>query len=146
PLALEALWAIYVSGGFDEALALKTLHHPNEGVRTWAVRLLCDPKKVSPEIAEALSAMARNDSSPTVHSQLACSAKRLPAPDCLAIVRELLRRDEDVSDPHIPLLVWWAIEDKAISHREQVLALLEDPASWRAPIIRGIIERIGRRY
>jgi putative heme-binding domain-containing protein len=71
----------------------------------------------------------------------------LPGPDCLAIVRELLRRDGDVNDPHIPLLLWWAIEDKTITHREQVTALLRDAASWQLPIMRStIIERIGRRY
>jgi putative membrane-bound dehydrogenase-like protein len=146
-LALEALWALYVSGGFDDAFALKSLHHDNEDVRTWTVRLLCDPKKVAPAIATALASLARTDPSPTVRSQLACAAKRLPASDCLAIVRESLRRDEDVKDPHIPLLLWWAIENKAISHREQVLALLQEPDSWRVPIIRGtILERIGRRY
>src|SRR5207302_6464341 len=118
-LALEALWALYVSAGFDDAFALKTLYHVNEDVRTWTVRLLCDPKKVTAEMATALVALARTDSSSTVRSQLACSAKRLPGPDCLVIVRELLRRDEDANDPHIPLLLWWAIEDKAISHREQ---------------------------
>lgn len=146
-IALEALWALYVSGGFEDTFALKTLHHANEDVRTWTVRLLCDLKKVTPTIATALAGLASTDPSPTVRSQLACSAKRLPGPECLAIVQELLRRDEDANDPHIPLLLWWAIEDKAISHREQVLALLQDAASWRVPIIRGtILERIGRRY
>jgi putative membrane-bound dehydrogenase-like protein len=146
-LALEALWALYVSGGFDDAFALKSLHHENEDVRTWTVRLLCDPKRVSTEIAAALTALARTDTSPTVRSQLACSAKRLRAHDCLAIVRELLRRDEDVADPHIPLLLWWAIESKAVSDRDQVLALFSDPANWRLPLVRNtILERIGRRY
>src|SRR5262249_42590976 len=128
-LALEALWAIYVSDGFDDSLAFTTLRHANDDVRAWTVRLLCDPKKVSPRILTALVALACSDPSPTVRSQLACSAKRLPGAECLAIVRQLLWRKEDVSDPHIPLLLWWAIEDKAISHREQILALLHDPAA-----------------
>ena len=146
-LALEALWAIYVSGGFDDALALEMLHHANEDVRTWTVRLSCDPKKVTPELTTALVGLARTDPSPTVRSQLACSAKRLPGHESLAIVHELLRRDEDVGDPHIPLLCWWAIEDKAITHRDQVLAQLQDAASWHVPMIRStIVERIGRRY
>jgi putative membrane-bound dehydrogenase-like protein len=146
-LALEGIWALYVSGGLDDPFALKTLHHANEDVRTWTVRLLCDPKKVSRSVATALVELARTDTSPTVRSQLACSAKRLPGSDCLAIVRELLRRDEDVKDPHIPLLLWWAIEDKAISHRDLVVSLLNDAASWRLPIVHSnIIERIGRRY
>jgi putative membrane-bound dehydrogenase-like protein len=145
--ALEAFWALYVSGGPDDGFALKSMHHADEDVRTWTVRLLCDPKKVSRPIASELVKLARTDRSPTVRSQLACSSKRLPGPDCLAIVQELLKRDEDVNDPHIPLLLWWAIEDKAISYRYQVVSLLKDADSWRMPIVRStIIERIGRRY
>src|SRR5262249_40622786 len=125
----------------------KSLNHANEDVRTWTVRLLGDAKKVTPEIAAALVALARTDPSPTVRSQLACSAKRLPCDQCLAIVRELLKRNDDVNDPHIPLLLWWAIESKAISHRDQVVALLQNAESWRMPIIRTtILERIGRRF
>lgn len=146
-LALEALWALYVSGGFDDAVATTLLDHPNEHVRSWTVRLLGDAKKVSPAIASRLVQAAREDASCTVRSQLACSVKRLPGKDALPIVRELLRRAEDVNDPYIPLLLWWAVEDKAVSDRDQVLALLDGPDAWRTPLIRGfIVERLGRRY
>jgi putative heme-binding domain-containing protein len=65
----------------------------------------------------------------------------------LPIVRELLRRDEDVADPHIPLLLWWAVEEKSISDRDQVLSLLGSPQAWRLPLVhRFLIERLGRRY
>jgi putative membrane-bound dehydrogenase-like protein len=146
-LVLESLWALYVSGGFDEDLAETLLGHPNEDVRTWTIRFLGDAKKVSPAMRDRLIQVARSDASPTVRSQLACSCKRLPGPDCLPIVRELLRRDEDVNDPHIPLLLWWAIEDKAISDRSLVLNLLDSPEAWRVPLIRQtIVERLARRY
>ena len=50
---LDIEWA--PSGAsFDDSVALRTLHHANEDVRTWTVRLLCDPKKVTWEIATAL--------------------------------------------------------------------------------------------
>jgi putative membrane-bound dehydrogenase-like protein len=147
PPALESLWALYVSAGLDDAFALKLFDHPNEDVRAWTVRLLCDPKKVSPTVASRLVELAKGETSPTVRSQLACSAKRLPGRDCVPIVRELLRHKEDVSDPHIPLLIWWAVEDKAIHDRELVLGLLDAPESWRLPLVRQyIVERLGRRY
>ncbi len=146
-LALEALWALHVSGGFDEDFAAKLLDHPNEDVRTWAIRLIADGKKVSPGFRDRLVALARTEKSATVRCQLACSAKRLPGPDCLAIVRELLRRDEDADDPFIPMLLWWAVEDKAITDRDAVVGLLDSPAAWRAPIVsRFIVERLARRY
>jgi putative membrane-bound dehydrogenase-like protein len=146
-LALEALWAVYVSGGFDDALAEQLLVHPNEDVRAWTVRLLGDARKVAPALRQRLVSLARNEPSPVVRCQLACSAKRLPGPDCLPIVRELLRHSEDVNDSFIPLLEWWAIEDKAISDREMVLSLLEDREAWQLPLVqRFLLERLARRY
>ena len=146
-LALESLWALYVSGGFDEDFADRLLDHPDEDVRAWAIRLVGDGKKVSPGFRDRLVALARADKSAAVRCQLACSCKRLPGPDCLPIVRELLRREEDAADPFLPLLLWWAIEDKAISDRDIVLGLLDSPAAWRTPIVHQfIVERLARRY
>jgi putative membrane-bound dehydrogenase-like protein len=146
-LALEALWALYVSGGFDDAIAQRLFAHPNEDVRTWTVRLLGDASQVSPAVRDRLVALARTETSPVVRGQLACSSKRLPGPDCLAIVGELLRHDEDMSDPQIPLLLWWAVEDKTVSDREGVLGLLDSAEAWHRPLVhRLLIERLGRRY
>ena len=146
-VALEALWGLYVSGGFDEGFAAETLDHSNEDVRTWTIRFLGDAKKVSPAVRERLIQVAQRDSSATVRSQLACSCKRLPAIDAMPIVRALLERSDDVKDPHIPLLLWWAVESKAISDRELVLGLLGAPEVWRLPMVRQhLLERIGRRY
>jgi putative membrane-bound dehydrogenase-like protein len=146
-LGLEALWALYVSGGFNEAFAEQTLSHPNEDVRTWTIRLLGDARKVSPALREHLVKVARTDTSSTVRSQLACTCKRLPGKDGLPIVRELLRRNEDVNDSFIPMLLWWAIEDKAVSDRELVLGLLDSPEAWRVPLVKKfILERLSRRY
>jgi putative membrane-bound dehydrogenase-like protein len=146
-LALESLWALYVSGGFDDALALKTLGHVNADVRTWTVRLLGDAKKVSSAVRARLLEVARNEASPTVRSQLACSAKRLPAEDCLALVGTLWHHAEDLNDPHIPLLLWWAVEDKALTGRETLLRLFAEPPVWKEPLVRqALVERLARRY
>ena len=39
-----------------------------------------------------------------------------------------------LNDPHIPLLLWWALEDKAVSDRERVLQLFDSPAAWQNPL------------
>src|SRR5262249_10468144 len=115
PLALEALWAFSVSGGFDDRTAAEFLDHANEDVRAWTVRLLGDTGTITSALRARFITLARSDPSPTVRSQLACTCKRLPAADAIPVLRELLARSEDVSDPHIPLLLWWAIESKAVS-------------------------------
>jgi putative membrane-bound dehydrogenase-like protein len=147
PLALEALWALYVSGGFNDSLAENLLGHAHTDVRAWTVRLLGDAKKVSPTIRARFIEMARSEPSCTVRSQLACTCKRLPGKDALPIVRELLSHSEDAEDPHIPLLLWWAIEDKAVSDREAVLELLASTTAWQNRLLRQfIVERLARRY
>lgn len=145
-LALEALWTAHSIQEIDDAFAEKLLHSPFEHVREWAIRLLGD-RKTAPPARETLIEIARRDASIGVRSQLACSCKRWPAADALAIVAELLRRDEDAGDPHIPLLLWWAIESKAIEDRTAVLKLVAGPEAWDHPIARDVIvERLARRY
>ena len=144
---LEALWAIYVSGGFDDALANRLLDHPFAAVREWTVRLLGDERQISPALLPKLVELAQRETDLHVRSQMACTAKRLPGEQALAIVEPMLARDEDAADPHVPLLLWWAVEDKAISDAPRVLSLLADPAAWRKPLVRGtLVERLARRY
>jgi len=146
-LSLEALWALHVSGGLTDDLALKLLDHPIDHVRAWTVRLLGDRRQVDRRCHERLIELARRDPSATVRNQLACTCKRLPGPAALAIVEQLLGRTEDVNDLHIPLLLWWAVEDKAISDRELVLKLAGSAEAWNRPLTRSfMVERLARRY
>ncbi|HWB09540.1 MAG TPA: PVC-type heme-binding CxxCH protein [Pirellulales bacterium] len=143
--ALENLWALHVSGGCDEALSLQLLAHPNEHVRAWTVRLLGDTRRVSPEMAQRLAELAVADPSVVVRGQLASTAKRLSGGEALPIIAALIAREEDASDPHLPWLIWWAIENKAI---EQMPAMLElfGSRAWRHPLVPGNARRLIRRY
>lgn len=134
--ALEAFWAIYRIGGLDEAIHRKALSHANPYVRLWAVRLAGDEGRLGSEVA----ALADRETHPEVRAQLACTAKRLPGEEGLAVVRGLLNRTGDARDPHLPLLVWWAVESKCETHREGVLALLD------RPVPEPLLERVMRRF
>jgi putative heme-binding domain-containing protein len=71
----------------------------------------------------------------------------LSAGNGLSIVHNLLLRDEDASDPRLPLLIWWAIEAKADSDRDTLLALFSDSSLWTRPMVENqILERLMRRY
>jgi putative membrane-bound dehydrogenase-like protein len=145
--ALEALWVLNLRGELDSAFSVQALQHPNEHVRRWVVRLLGDRNHVDAPRAAALAALAEKESAPEVRSQLASSARRLPAGEAMPIVRKLLAHDLDAADKHIPLLLWWAIESKADTDRETVLAMLRDPAIWKSKIFaQHIAGRLGRRY
>lgn len=146
-LALDAFWALNASGGFDGDFALQQLNHPNPDVRAWTIRLLGDQHKVLPAHQQKLLALARNEKEVHVRVQLAATCRRLPAADAIPILRELLLREEDVSDKHEPLMLWWALEDKAITGRSMILDLLKETPLWHSPIVsQHIISRLGQRY
>lgn len=147
PAALEALWVLNLRGEIDEPGLRAALRHPNAHVRRWAVRLLGDRGSVGAETREALAGLARDEADLEVRCQLACSAKRLPAGQAFPIIRALTARDEDAADKHLPLLIWWAIESKAETGREELLALVSDPAVWRTKIFSAhLAARIGQRF
>jgi putative heme-binding domain-containing protein len=146
-LALESLWALNLSGGLSEPVALQALDHADPFVRLWTARLLGDACKVPPAIATKLAAMAAAEPNVEVRAQLACSAKRLPAEQAMPIVRSLLGRDEDTTEKRLPLLIWWAIESHCQSNREAVLDLLKDATVWRLPLVKEyILQKVMQRY
>ncbi len=144
-LALEALWALYVSGGFTEGFAGKALRHRNPDVRRWAVRLIGDEEHVSRALAEQLRALATTEANIRVCCQLACTARRLPAADALAIVRGLAFRDLP-EDPYLPNLLWWALERHCLAARAEALDALGTPEAWERPPVRRLIGLLMRRY
>jgi putative heme-binding domain-containing protein len=145
-LALQGLWGLYVCGGFDDATAAELLGHPGEYVRAWTVRLLGDEGKVTATLAARLTEMATADPSVAVRCQLAATARRLPGRDGLPVVERLLRRGIDRNDPYIPLMLWWAIEAKALTDADRLLEFFGTPAAWADPGIREDAQRLLRRY
>jgi putative heme-binding domain-containing protein len=147
PRALPALWALHLCGRFDDNTALKALAHANPDVRRWGSRLVGDHRQASTAVAQKLADLALTEPDVHVRSQLASTAKRLPATQCLPIVRSLMTRKEDVDDLHLPLLIWWALESKSESDRDAVLALFQDKELWKLTIVdRTILGRLMQRY
>ena len=144
--ALEHLWALHVSGGLNDEMAAALLDHPAEYIRAWTVRLLGDRRTTSPPLAKQLIALVRTDPSVVVRSQLAASAKRLPGSVAVPIVAALLQRDLDEQDPHVPLLIWWALESKAMSDSEEVVKVFAGARMWDTSMMRDTSQRLIRRY
>ena len=143
-LALRGLWALYVSGDFDDALATELLGHPGEYVRAWTVRLLGDAKAVSPPLAARFAELAAADPSPVVVAQLACTAKRLPGEQALPVIERLLLRGAD--DAVIPWLVWWAVESKAMSDHERLTAFVAVANNRKRALVKANVGRLVRRF
>ncbi|WP_343704512.1 PVC-type heme-binding CxxCH protein [Chitinophaga sp.] len=145
--ALEALWAIHGSKGFTDDMALEALAHQDPYVRSWAVRLLGDGKAVSVRAGEGLERLARKEQHPEVRSQLAATAKRLPSSVAVPVITALLKDNKDAEDPDIPLLTWWAMEAKAETDREQILAMFGNSGLWQNKVVqKTILPRLVQRY
>jgi putative heme-binding domain-containing protein len=103
--------------------------------------------RISPAVAQQLTQLARTEPNVKVRSQLASSAKRLPAADGLPIVRGLLAKDEDLTDIHVPLLLWWAIEKNCDKDREAVLDTFRDSTLWSGKLVQdAILSRLMKRF
>lgn len=147
--SLEALWALNGCAGLDDALVLRLLEHAESDVRAWTVRLVGDEPKPASAVVAAIIARADIETSVRVRTQMACTAQRLAADDGIALAATLAERDrpDDESDPHMPLLLWWAVERHAAEAPDVVAARFSRPESWRSDLIRSaILPRLARRF
>lgn len=147
PTALEAFWVLNLRGELLPSDRLAALRHASPHLRSWGVRLTGDANLAEPALAAELAALAARETDVAVRAQLAATAKRLPAGQALPIVRALLNHDADAADKHLPLLLWWALESKADTGREELLALAAEPAVWQRPLFRQhLAARLGQRF
>lgn len=160
PHALDALWAVHASGGFNAGLAEELLSHPNALVRAWSVRLIGEIWGISrgglgatsspalpQSLARALQTFSRGEMNAQVRSQLASTAKRLNGDIALELIFNLAEHGESAGDPHIPLLLWWALEAHAVSHRSAILGHFKSKGPWSRPLLREhILPRLARLY
>ena len=140
--SLEALWAISLLNELSDERAEKWLNSPNPDIRRWVIRLLGDQHRANSSLID----VAQNESNVQVRSQLAATAKRIDATVALPIIRSLIGHDADSNDPHMPLMIWWAIESHSSTWTE-IKSLLNDQQVWNLPIFRDhIASRLMQRY
>jgi putative membrane-bound dehydrogenase-like protein len=107
---LRALWALHVTRGLTEALALELLKSPAPYVRGWTIQLLCEDRRPSAAVLEAMAGLAKADASPVVRRFLASAAQRVVVAKRWGLVEALLAHGEDSGDHNLPLLYWFAAE------------------------------------
>ena len=145
---LRALWALYVSGGLDEATVIDLLSHKNPHVRRWVVRFLGDDGLTSTASGRALIQLAAQETDSRVQLQLAVSSKRLPHPQGLAIVKNVLRTfpHDIVPEERIQWSLWWAIEKMSQLHPDDVLDQFAVAPAWSHRATREHCLNLVRRY
>jgi putative membrane-bound dehydrogenase-like protein len=146
-LALQTLWALHATEEMQADDWLDALQHLNPAVRRWGVRMLGDPGGKPPSLVVArLIELAETEKDSQVRSQIASTLRRLDEEAALRILPLMLAHDDDAKDPHIPLLLWWALEPRIATNREAVLSMIQSMDAWHRPIVRQeILARLARR-
>ncbi len=127
-LRLRALWALSGSGGIGPEELLKLTRDPNEHMRVWAIRLLVDQQEPSAEAIDRFVDLARGDPSGLVRLYLASSLQRLSLRNRLRVALPLSGHQQDLSDPMLPLMIWYGIEPAVVAHPREARKLLKQTA------------------
>lgn len=154
-LNLESLWAANLIEPISDELFLANLNSKNEHLRAWLIRLIGDrytpqsPLAEQNKLHQPLMSVATNEKSPTVRSQLACTARRLGKHEAIPIAYAMAERMDDLTDPHIPHLIWWAIEEY-MTHPRTIIDTASHQSAvdvpWEAVMFKKFLaERFARR-
>ena len=138
PKRLRALWALYATDGVEADDLMKLFKDRNEHVRAWAIQLLMNDFRMAKGAVASLTEMAENDKSPLVRLYLASAAQRVPVNLRAPLLKALLAHGEDVNDPNLPLMYWYATEPVVAADPKTGVQLL---AACKLPKVRQFITR-----
>jgi putative membrane-bound dehydrogenase-like protein len=136
---LRNLWTLHAVGGLDDVAAVAEKLASSEAIiRAWSIQLATEKGMPNDTILDRFAEMARNDPSSIVRVYLASAAQRLPAERRWDIVAGLVGHAEDVSDPNLPLMNWYAVEPLATVDARRAARMA---SSSPIPLIREFMAR-----
>jgi len=102
---LHALWTLHATEGDDTTWVRHQLNDANEHIRTWAARLVVEPRHYSPGVGRQLTELIAHEPSGLVLLFVASDLQRIPADDLWPLAMELGKRDEWANDPALPRMI-----------------------------------------
>ena len=138
PHRLRALWALYITGGLEEAWLLEQSHDESEPVRVWAIKLLTDEGRVSEQALGRFVEMAGSDLAGLVQLHLASTLRLLPLAKRWALAKPMVSHRVFADDPVLPLMIWYGINPAVGADRAEAVQLL---AQCQIPKVRQFIAR-----
>ena len=139
---LRSLWTLWLLGEIDDQRLSAMTNEGDEHLRRWIVRLLAEPlshgNSLLAPVLRSFRRMASEDASPKVRLELASALQKLEHKDRWPIAEQLLSHSEDVTDPYIPLMIWYGVEPLVVENLDRALELA---AESKIPIVRQYIVR-----
>ncbi|MFN3850688.1 MAG: PVC-type heme-binding CxxCH protein [Spirosomataceae bacterium] len=122
---LRALWTLHVTNGLTEKELSDLLNNPNEYIRSWAIQLMTENKKVSADVLKKFAELAQKDNSAMVRLYLVSAMLRLEPTQRWDVVEALSQKVEDKTDHNLPLMVWYAAEPLADIDAKRAMQIAE---------------------
>ncbi|MDZ4851044.1 MAG: PVC-type heme-binding CxxCH protein [Pirellulaceae bacterium] len=122
---LRAMWALYTTGGIDEAWLVKQLSHESDHVQAWAVRLLVDHGDPTDDAVDHFAAMAQSELSWIVRMGLASALQRVPIGKRWEASISLAKASGDLSSPNLERMIWYAIEPEVAAYPQRAVQVVE---------------------
>jgi putative membrane-bound dehydrogenase-like protein len=123
---LRAMWALHVTGGFQESQLMELLGDKDEYIRAWTIQLLCEDASPSIAALQEFESMAKKDASPVVRLYLASALQKIGAKERWPIARSLVAHGEDAKDHNLPKMIWYGIEPLIQERADAALALASE--------------------
>ena len=121
---LRVLWALHVTGGVPEAVAVEQLRRTDRPFSTaWTVQLLAENGEVSNDAMTELVRLAKESPVAVVRRYVTSALLRLPLEKRWDALAGLLAHQEDADDHNLPLLYWYAFEPMATVDANRALAM-----------------------
>jgi putative membrane-bound dehydrogenase-like protein len=125
---LRAMWALHVTGGFENKALTDCLSDNDEYVRAWAIQLLCEDGKPSEEANAKFVQMARGDRSAVVRLYLASAMQKTDQATRWLLATELMKHAEDIADHNLPKMIWIGMEPLVKENTGRALQLAANAA------------------
>jgi len=135
---LRALWALHATGGLTPALIDEQLRSPEEYLRAWAIQLEMEGGRPRPAALATFADLAAKDPSAVVRLYLASACQRLAPEERWGILEGLASRAEDIGDPNLPLMIWYAAEPLAARDLPRCVEFMKQA---RIPLLREFMSR-----
>ena len=138
-IKLRAMWAIYSCELATSKWLVKQSHHPDEHIRSWAVRLLADGQlEIDENVITRFKELAASDPSGLVRLYVASSLPRFEASTALELAAKLAAHEKDAADRVQPSLVWFGVEPFLTANIDESIKLA---INTKIPLVRKNIVR-----
>ncbi|MFK7768356.1 MAG: PVC-type heme-binding CxxCH protein [Mariniblastus sp.] len=110
-IKLRAMWAIYSCELATNEWLLKQSYHPDEHIRTWAVRFLADGQlEIDDKVETRFKELAKSDPSGLVRLYVASALPRFSSAVAIEMATILTSHNADANDRVQPSLIWFGVE------------------------------------